>query len=65
MLVSESNGKKRRQLIECWGCGGDHLQRFFPQQGKSTRTTYNIQEEDTVENAARGMPRIYAALDHR
>ena len=28
-------------------------------------TTHNIQEEDTVENATRGMPRIYAALDHR
>jgi len=28
-------------------------------------TTHNIQEEDTVENAARGMPGVYAALDHR
>ena len=26
---------------------------------------HRIQEEDTVENAARGTPRIYAALDHR
>ena len=28
-------------------------------------TAHRIQEEDTVENAARGMPRIYAALDHQ
>jgi len=26
---------------------------------------HNMQEDDTVENAARGMPRIYATLDHR
>ena len=26
---------------------------------------HNIQEEDIVENVARGMPIIYAALDHR
>ena len=61
----KSDGRKKRQPIECWGCGGDHLQRFCPQQGKSTMAAHNIQEEDTVENAARGMPRIYAALDHR
>ena len=28
-------------------------------------TAHNIQEEDTVENVARGMPKIYAAVDHR
>lgn len=28
-------------------------------------TAHNIHEEDTIENAARGMPRIYGALDHR
>jgi len=28
-------------------------------------TAHNMQEDDPVENAARGMPRIYAALDHR
>ena len=49
--IPESERKRKRQPIECWGCGGDHLQRFFPQQSKSTRTAYNIQEEDTVENA--------------
>ena len=38
---------------------------FFPQQGKGTMTAHKIQEEDTAKNAARGMPRIYVALDHR
>ena len=28
-------------------------------------TMHNIQEGDTIENAARGMPRIYVALDHQ
>jgi len=50
--IPESDGRKKRQPIECWGCGGDHLQRFCPQRGKSTRTAFNIQEDDTVENAA-------------
>lgn len=46
--IPEFDGRKKRQPIECWGSGGDHLQRFFPQQGKSIMTAYNIQEEDTV-----------------
>ena len=64
-LVSESSEKRGRHPIECWGFGGDHLQRLCPQQGKSTMTVHRIQEEDTMENAVRGMPKIYAALDHR
>ena len=28
-------------------------------------TAHNIQERDTIENVARGMPIIYAMLDHR
>jgi len=27
-------------------------------------TAHNIQEDDTMENVAIGMPRIYVALDH-
>ena len=62
----ELDGRKRGQPIECWSCGGAHIQRFCPHQDKNARTAYNIQEEEeTVENATRGMPRIYAALDQR
>ena len=47
------------------GCGEDHLQIFCPQQGKNTMTTHHkIQEQATVEDVARGMPIIYAPLDH-
>ena len=62
--ASEPAGRKNREPIECWTCGGDHLQRFCPQQRKSAMTAHNIQEE-TVEDVARGTPRIYAALDNR
>ena len=37
-----------------------------PLENESARTTYNIQEEETVGQVARAIPRIYAALeDHQ
>jgi hypothetical protein len=39
--------------------------RDFPHRKQNNRRVYNIQEATTVNNVARSMPKIYAALDNR
>jgi hypothetical protein len=61
----ETFGKIPRQKpIKCWGCERDHMYRDFPQRGDK-RIVHNIQEDDTVEDMGRSMPRIYVALDNK
>jgi hypothetical protein len=36
-----------------------------PQRGEKVRTIYNVQQDDTVEDMGRNVPRIYAALDNK
>jgi hypothetical protein len=39
--MTETVGKRpRKQPIQCWGCGGDHMYRDFPQRGEKVRTTH-------------------------
>ena len=42
------------------------MRRYFPLENGSARPAYNIQEAEIVGQAARAVPRIYAALeDHQ
>jgi hypothetical protein len=62
----DSLGKRPRQHpIKCWGCEGDHMYKDCPHKGDRMRTMHNIQEDDTMDDVGRSMPRIYAALDNR
>jgi hypothetical protein len=64
--MMEIVGKKpRKQPIQCWGCGGDHMYIDFPQRGEKVRTVHNVQQVATVEDMGRNVPRIYAALDNK
>jgi hypothetical protein len=64
--MMETVGKKpRKQPIQCWGCGGDHMYRDFPQRGEKERTVHNVQQVVTVEDMGRNVPRIYTALDNK
>jgi superfamily II RNA helicase len=59
-------GKKpRQQPIQCWGCGGDHMYRDFPQRDEKSTTAHNVQEVVKVEDMGKHVPRIYAALDNK
>jgi hypothetical protein len=59
-------GKKpRQQPIQYWGCGRDHMYRYFPQRGEKLRTVHSIQQVATVEYMGINVPRIYAALDNK
>jgi hypothetical protein len=51
--------------LKCWGCGEENLLRDCPHRQQDSRRVYNIQEATTVNDVARSMPQIYAALDNR
>eukprot|EP00253_Pinus_taeda_P015011 PITA_15011 len=53
-----------RPPVQCWGCGGPHYAKNFPQR-KGVDQISQIQEASTVGEVARSMPRINAALDDR
>ena len=55
----------RKQLVQCWGCEGNHLYRDFPHKGERMRTVHNIQEAEILEYMDKSMLRIYAALDNK
>jgi hypothetical protein len=46
------------------GCGEDHRMRDCPHRQQNSKRVYNIQEATIVNDVARSMPRIYAALDN-
>eukprot|EP00253_Pinus_taeda_P026215 PITA_26215 len=53
-----------RPPFQCWGCGGPHYVKNFPQR-KGVDQISQIQEASTVGEVARSMPRINAALEDR
>jgi hypothetical protein len=55
----------KREPLKCWGCKEEHLLRDFAQRQQSSRRFYNIQEAITVNDVARSMPWIYAAMDNK
>jgi hypothetical protein len=55
----------KREPLKCWGCGEEHLLRDCLHRKQNNRRVYNIQEATTVNDVARSMPQIYAALDNR
>jgi hypothetical protein len=54
----------KRKPLECWDCRGDHLRRDCPLRQQNSRKIYNMQEATTVNDVARSVPQIYAALDN-
>ena len=58
-------GDKPREPLECFGCGEDHLLRKCPHMNGSSKQVHNIQEDETVGQVARIVPRIYVALQDR
>jgi hypothetical protein len=64
--MTETVGKNsRKQPIQCWGCGRDHMHRDFPQGGEKVRTSHSVKQTAIVEDMGRNVPKIYAALDNK
>jgi hypothetical protein len=64
--MDEGGGKRPRKTpMQCWGCKGDHKYRDFPHRKDKVRVVHHVQQEETVEDMGRRVPRIYAALDNK
>jgi hypothetical protein len=57
--------RPRKPSIQCWGCGGYHMYRYFHHRGEKVRTSHNARQYMTVEDMGINVPRIYAALDNK
>jgi hypothetical protein len=64
LAPSKTNNIKREPL-KCWSFGEEHMLRDYPHRQQNNRRVYNVQETTTVNDVARSMPQIYAALDNR
>jgi hypothetical protein len=51
--------------MQCWGCGGNHMQRDFPQRGDKAKILHSVQQAATVEDMGRNVSRIYTTLDNK
>jgi hypothetical protein len=64
-LIEVGGRRPRNTPIQCWGCKGDHKYRYFPHKSDQVRVVHNVQQEETVEDMGRSIPRIYAAPDNK
>ena len=55
----------RKEPIKWWECNGPHYASVCPNWKKTVSNIHTIQEEMTVGELARTMPRINAALENR
>jgi hypothetical protein len=55
--------RPRQPPIQCWGCKGDHMFRDCPHRGEKGRTIHNVQQDETMEDMGRNIPRICTTLD--
>ena len=56
---------ERKEPIKCWECNGPHYAPVYPNQKKTGNNIHTIQEEMTIGDLARTMPRINAALENQ
>jgi hypothetical protein len=64
--VSKIVGKKlRKQPMQCWGCGGNHMHKYFRQRGDKVRTVHSVHQATIMEDMGINVQRIYIALDNK
>ena len=63
--VPGKTDKPKKEPLKCWGCGEEHLLRDCPHWQQNSWRIYNVQEATTVNDVARSVPQIYAALDNK
>jgi hypothetical protein len=65
IMIEEIGKIPRKPPIQCWGCGGDHVLRDFPHKGEKVKTSYNVQQDEIMEDMGKSVPRIYVSLDNK
>jgi hypothetical protein len=64
--MTEKIGKRpRKPPIQCLGCGGYHLYRYFPHRGEKVSIVHNLQQGVTIKYMRGNVPRIYTSLDNK
>ena len=56
---------ERKEPVKCGECNGPHYAAICPNRKKTFSNIHTIQEEMTVGDLARTMPRINASLENR
>ena len=56
---------ERKEPVKCWECNGPHYASICPNRKKTVSNIHTIQEEMTIGELARSMPRINATLENR
>jgi hypothetical protein len=65
ITIDKGSQRPRQPPIQCWGCKGDHMFRDCPHRGEKGRIVHNVQQDKTMEDMGRKVPRIYVALDNK
>ena len=55
---------EHKEPVKCWECNGPHYASVYQNQKKTSNNIHTIQEEMTIGELARTMPRINAALEN-
>ena len=63
--TSKKQHQIRKELVKCWECNSPHYASTFPNQKKTVSNIHTIQEEMSVGDLVRTMPRINASLENR
>ena len=56
---------EHKESIKCWECNGPHYASVCPKHKNIVSNIHTIQEEMTVGELARAMPRINTTLENR
>ena len=64
IMIDTGIQRPRHPPMQCWGYKGDHRFRDCPHRGEKVRIVHNVQQDETMEDMGRNVPRIYAALDN-
>ena len=55
--------KEIKEPLQCWGCGGNHMQRNYVLENGYVRQAHNVQGAETMGQVAMIVPRIYVVLE--
>ena len=56
---------ERKERVKCWECNGPHYASVCPNRKNTVSNIHTVQEEMTIGDLARTIPKINAALENR
>ena len=61
-FTNNHSNYERKELVKCWELQGPHYASVYPNINKTVNNIHTVQEEITVSDLARGIPKINAML---